>query len=70
MLSTTARAKARAARKAKEVAAAGGEGGGEAAMDTDQPAAEGQKAEDGADKKEGEKATAEPEPSSFTGGCF
>ncbi|KAL4448567.1 hypothetical protein ABPG75_005786 [Micractinium tetrahymenae] len=71
VLSTTARAKARAAKKAKEAAAAGGEGGsgaaagGAAAMDTDQPAADGDKTADVAEKKEGEKV-AEPEPSSFT----
>lgn len=80
MLSTTARAKARAARKAKD---AGKEGGAEA-METDKPAAgeaaaegaaaagEGGKAEGGEggkDKAEGEGAKKEPEPTSFTGGC-
>ncbi len=72
VLSTTVRAKARAAKKAKDAAAAGGEGGsaaaaGEAAMDTDQPAADGKAAEEEAERKEGAKA-AQPEPSSFTGG--
>ncbi|KAL4423070.1 hypothetical protein ABPG77_005875 [Micractinium sp. CCAP 211/92] len=70
VLSTTVRAKARAAKKAKDAAAAGGEGGsaaaaGEAAMDTDQPAADGKTSEEEAERKEGAKA-AQPEPSSFT----
>lgn len=74
VLSTTARAKARAAKKAKE---AGKEPEAAAeAMDTDKPAgeaaAEGAAAagEGGDDKAEGGEAKKEPEPTSFTGGCM
>ena len=74
VLSTTARAKARAAKKAKE---AGKEPEAAAeAMDTDKPAgeaaAEGAAAagEGGEDKPEGGEAKKEPEPTSFTGGCM
>lgn len=79
VLSTTARAKARAAKKAKE---AGQEpavaAGGAEAMETDKPAGEGSAGGEGdagdkageGDKAgaAGEKKEAEPEPSSFTGG--
>ncbi|KAI7845077.1 hypothetical protein COHA_001442 [Chlorella ohadii] len=75
VLSTTARAKARAAKKAKEAGKEPGAAG--EAMETDKPAGEGAAAEgaaagdkaegEGKEKAEGEgKKEAEPEPSSFT----